>query len=319
MTCELWHPEIEVTENIAKQCIEEQFAELTPLQELVCVGEGWDNKVFLVNREIIFRFPRRNIAVGLIDRENRVLKYLHADSNLRTMPSLHTLQIPNPEYFGKPSSIFPYPFHGYKKIPGKSGCYAELTAAQRAASIVPLAKFIKQLHSINVASAEEIGALDPVLDRTTNEYINTTLIERTKQVNNTHIMQLDAECIQHEIDLVAGIKLADHPKCLIQGDLYCRHLMFNNGKLTGIIDWGDVAINNPAVDLAVVHSFYPKECHAIFLQHYGAVDPDVWKFARVLGLCSLAAIMLYADDVDDKILLDEAKISMQRMLENKVC
>jgi aminoglycoside phosphotransferase (APT) family kinase protein len=35
--------------------------------------------------------------------------------------------------------------------------------------------------------------------------------------------------------------------------------MFNQGRLTGIIDWGNTGINNRAVDLAVIFSFYPRD------------------------------------------------------------
>ena len=42
------------------------------------------------------------------------------------------------------------------------------------------------------------------------------------------------------------------------GDLYVRHLLLNElCELTGVIDWGDVHLGDPAVDLMIAYSFLP--------------------------------------------------------------
>lgn len=39
---------------------------------------------------------------------------------------------------------------------------------------------------------------------------------------------------------------------IVHGDLYAAHLLFGgSGKVTGVIDWGDVHLGDPAVDLSV--------------------------------------------------------------------
>ena len=40
------------------------------------MGAGWDNTAYLVNGEWVFRFPRRTIAVPLLEAEGRVLPKL---------------------------------------------------------------------------------------------------------------------------------------------------------------------------------------------------------------------------------------------------
>nr|WP_269471739.1 phosphotransferase [Legionella spiritensis] len=59
------------------------------------------------------------------------------------------------------------------------------------------------------------------------------------------------------------------------GDLYWGHLMFDNNDLVGIIDWGQVGINHPAVDIGIVFSFYPTDYHQAFFDVYGEIDSDV--------------------------------------------
>ena len=73
-----------------------------------------------------------------------------------------------------------------------------------------------------------------------------------------------------EMKIAAAVHLPK-TKVLVHGDLYCRHLMFDDNKLIGIIDWGDVGINSPAVDLGVIFSFYPTDCHQAFFDIYGEV------------------------------------------------
>ncbi len=72
-----WHADIVVNESLVRKLLRAQFPSLK-LKEIRCIGEGWDNCAFLVNQTIIFRFPRRKIAVELIEQENKVLKHLQS-------------------------------------------------------------------------------------------------------------------------------------------------------------------------------------------------------------------------------------------------
>jgi len=67
-----WKPDWVVTPELAKSLVEMAFPTLKP----VSVREfdvGWDNSVFLVNNSFVFRFPRRRIAVPLMETEVRLL------------------------------------------------------------------------------------------------------------------------------------------------------------------------------------------------------------------------------------------------------
>lgn len=304
MTHEAWHAEISISQEQVKNCLQSQFPELLPLKEIICIGEGWDNQVFLVNRKIIFRFPRRKIAVALIEQENQLLN--HLQSHL-------TLQIPNPQFIGRPGKDFPYPFHGYKLIAGISAERADLTMSQRIASLKPLAKFLCQLHSINPGLASDMGAKVPVFDRTHIQKTITILQERVQKILALAIYKLNTKSFQQEISLVQGIKLLRSEHCLIHGDLYCRHLIFQDQQLMGIIDWGDVAISHKAVDLAVIWSFYPTICHREFLEIYGVIDPITWQYARFLGLYTGFTLLLYGHAIADTALINEAMDTIQRI------
>jgi aminoglycoside phosphotransferase (APT) family kinase protein len=109
--------DIKITPDIVKTLLREQFN--IYVQQLKLLGEGWDNCVYLINNNLVFRFPRRKEAILLVTREMTVLpaikKYI-------------SLKIPEPKYFGKPSKIFNRPFYGHELIYGRSGCSVTLSS-----------------------------------------------------------------------------------------------------------------------------------------------------------------------------------------------
>ena len=106
----------------------------------------------------------------------------------------------------------------------------------------------------------------------------------------------------------------ERPRCLIQGDLYSRHLIVDvDGAVTGVIDWGDSHLGDPAVDLMIALTFLPAEATDAFLDAYGPVDPATWRLARFAALWHAASCALYARDIDDADLLREAMWALERI------
>lgn len=290
-----WQADIHITDEFVRNSLHDQFPSLS-IQQIKCIGEGWDNAVFLVNEKIIFRIPRREVAVELLERENKILKNLQL---------LFTLEIPNPIYIADN-------FQGYNLIEGISGCHAQLSSKEREESLPILATFLKKLHSIKEAQALAIGAQPQIWDRTNVKQSIKTLTERVNKIIEQKLCHINLDIFRQELIAAEKIHLPFH-KCLIHGDLYCRHLMFNQGKLTGIIDWGDVGINNPSVDLSVIWSFYPSSCHENFFEIYGKVDSTTWQYARFLGLYSALTLVFYGHNIGDTLLVVEAMNSIKRI------
>ncbi|MDX5317948.1 MAG: aminoglycoside phosphotransferase, partial [Actinomycetes bacterium] len=57
-----WEPEVTVDTGLARALIHSQFPALAgaPVRPF---DAGWDNTVFRVGEDLVFRFPRREIAV----------------------------------------------------------------------------------------------------------------------------------------------------------------------------------------------------------------------------------------------------------------
>ncbi|MBI2603050.1 MAG: phosphotransferase [Deltaproteobacteria bacterium] len=295
-----WAHEIFVDEGLATRLIREQFDfHITSLTDL---GHGWDNAAFLVNEEYVFRFPRRQVAVDLLLREADVLPHI--------APKL-PLAIPHPLFFGKPSLDYPWPFQGYKHIPGLSGCFLNLSRNQRSSISADLACFLKDLHSLDVKS--EWKHVLPIGDKRARGSFQ----ECFARVNERLEIIIKAGAISSQEKFQSLLKLAQQItqpndlESLVHGDLYARHLLLNDTKLAGIIDWGDMHIGDPAIDLAIAYGFLPRESHKLFLKNYGPIGEEMWHRAKLWALYSATAICWYGHDANVKDLKREGQMALE--------
>ena len=65
------------------------------------------------------------------------------------------------------------------------------------------------------------------------------------------------------------------------------------GRLTAVIDWGDICLADPSVDLHVFWSFLPRDARDEFLHAYGPVSDERLLRARVFALSLCAVLATY--------------------------
>ncbi|MGH7553198.1 MAG: phosphotransferase [Longimicrobiales bacterium] len=119
-----WHGEIETSPALVRALVRTQFPALAA-DRVEPFGSGWDNTAFLVGDNIVFRFPRKQSAVELLETEPPVL---------RRLAPLVPLQIPVPAWIGTPSDAFPWPFLGYLRLSGRTACKAGPSNSDRHAA-----------------------------------------------------------------------------------------------------------------------------------------------------------------------------------------
>jgi aminoglycoside phosphotransferase (APT) family kinase protein len=86
------------------------------------------------------------------------------------------------------------------------------------------------------------------------------------------------------------------PPLWIHGDLHPGNLLVSNGRLSAVIDFGDLAAGDPATDLSVIWMLLPPSarstCRAAARGEFDSLDDDTWVRARgwalTLGLTYLA-------------------------------
>ncbi|PJN54325.1 hypothetical protein PAEVO_10460 [Paenibacillus sp. GM2FR] len=297
----LWDAEWEVTESLVRLLLTRQFPQLSalPIQE---IGNGWDNTVYRVGDAYVFRFPRRGIAISLLNTEAKILPKLE-----------HYITVPyaKPLFFGKESEDFPAPFLGYTYLPGKFPI--GISDEMRMLSASTLAHFLKNLHAFPVELAQQAGVL--------SDQRNLTDIAGRKEKMLNLLSSLTLYITQAELNEIAdylrGIQLerARHRHVLIHGDLHFKNMLVDDaGKLSGIIDWGDVNIGHPACDLSIVYSFLPPASREDFYDIYGEVDDETKILARMIAVYIPMLIFMQAIDDKDEAIALEAKSIIQRAI-----
>lgn len=290
-----WAPELTVTPDLARALIDDQFPALAPCA-VEPLGFGWDNTAFLVNGDLAFRFPRRQLGADCLAHEIRVLPHL-----ARRLP----LPIPDPIHVGRASDQFPWPFAGYRHLAGRTACSVGLGDSQRSAAAIPLARFLRTLHSLPIDEVRQYGApLDTLgrLDPVRRVPQAQQRLEEIKQLGL--IVETDPWLAVIEETAIARPAEAS---VLVHGDLYLRHLLVgDDNRPCGVIDWGDVHFGDPALDLSIAHSFLPRSAHAAFRDSYGTIDEPTWRLARFRALQYGTYLAPYGYAIGDHDLVREA-------------
>lgn len=249
------------------------------------VATGWDNSVLLVG-DVLFRFPRREVAVELQQRELAVLPLL------AELP----LAVPRPTHVGAPAGDYPWPFWGGPLIPGTE---LARVACDRAAAAEAVGTFLRALHSLRVdvdLPADPNGRGTPVRRAPlTRDWLDRLAAQELWRWTTS---------VEAVVDAPLG-RPSGEP-VLVHGDLHPRHLLVSpSGEPTGVIDWGDTCFAHPAVDLSLAWSAFEGPARDAMLAAYGPVSADTEARGRALAVSLCAALAAWAADAGEAVLLEE--------------
>jgi aminoglycoside phosphotransferase (APT) family kinase protein len=193
-------------------------------------GEGLDHRVFDVNGVLVARIRKdtdEHTAVA-IEREAALLAKLS-----RISP------IPIPEV------VAAAPQAGllvFRRLPGRS--LFDAPASNPLAFAEPLAEFILSIHRTPLASVEGLVGRD--------EYpLHAYLMEAADQMTHVAAHVTADQRRRVELFLETPPPPESTRRTLCHNDLGAEHILASDdrSKLTGVIDWSDAAIADPARDL----------------------------------------------------------------------
>ncbi len=252
-----------------KELIRHNFPQIT-IQTAQPITRGWDSFVLDVNGELIFRFPMRDDVIVYLGREMRLLPSLE--------PTL-SAPIPHFAYIGQGDASYPYTFVGYRKLQGRPLEDESITQEQLAALAPALARFLSELHHFPVAQAVQAG-----VEEHTPETWRTRYQERYEDLQRRVFHLLDEGLRKQSVQLWENFLddrtgFAFQP-ALIHGDLGCEHIFCDPGRgvLTGVIDWGDVTVGDPALDFVGLHGSHGRAfVESVLADYTGKIDHAFWK------------------------------------------
>lgn len=305
MTKKAWDASWTMNEETARELLTRQFPEFTNAS-VKRLGEGWDNLALCVNNSHIFRFPKSELAVQRLHLECKLLPALS-----EALPVL----VPYPKWQFEGSEDNP-PFLGYPMLTGETACKLNLNTQARAKLAADLGHFLKCLHNLDTEQAPFFYA-PPDLRNRLNPDVRLPLMESyVTKATELGILKAPDIYLRALKDAAEKGKPAGPTKLsLVHGDFYARHLLLDeSNELTGIIDWGDMHLADPAEDLEIVHSFLPKEAQEAFFATYGEIDQATWHRSRFRALYHALMMAVYAHDRNDIHLMREQSFALSNLL-----
>jgi len=226
--------------------------------------EGGDDFVILeVNRAWMFRFPRNELSQKAMEIETNFLKEFAATSPL-----------PVPA-----RSFIHEDFIGYKKIGGKQltfEVFANLSELTRKRLAQQLGSFLSSLHNFPVdkASSLGIGLAWNGLHHKNGRYFLEHVAPRLSPIAR-----------KKSVSLMESLLAEEFEGKVIHGDFYLPDHVFHDEsqqKLSGVIDFSDVTIYDPAHDWQCILEIGGDEFFEMVLEHYqSANDTNLLKRSKM--------------------------------------
>lgn len=215
------------------------------------IGAGWDCLTYLVNGEWVFQFPRLEGAADRLRKQIAILPEL-----AREVSSA----VPSPAFASTDLACL-----GYRRIDGRpmslevDGIWPER-----------LGRFLYDLH---LTPPEFLG-----MRARSAASVRDGLRDEVGSLC-AHVLPLldPAERVSAERSIQTFLEDDDNFRfaaCLTHGDIGPEHVLVTDaGDLAGVIDWGDIEVGDPAVDLAWILHAWP-EVGARVLGAYGGAPDD---------------------------------------------
>lgn len=262
--------EVEITESVIRGLLQRQCPVVdgteTASLPLAPFSNGWDNDMWSLGDTHFVRMPRRQVAEQLVLNEQRTLSVL--------APRL-SLPVPVPVHAGVPQGGYPWHWSVVRRFPGQRAAESVLTDPE--AEAARLAVFLRELHTPAPADAPE------------NVFRGGGIAGREASFRET-----SASCAaQGEYPLAAMQAVWDHalaapvwdgPPLWLHGDLHTANMIVDGGRISAIIDWGDVCSGDPACDLAVAWMLFGADARDVFFGTYGEGSPGLQERARAWAL-----------------------------------
>jgi len=283
----LWKQTITIDSKIARKLIETQHH--IPVASITLLDEGWDNIVYLVNDVLVFRFPRRELGLGCMENEIALLPYIAKHV---------TFPLSAPHWIGQPSDVYPFSFSGYSVLPGKPLCDATLSLIDNEAFACVLAAWLKELHEVNIREKDFTALKGDQNWRLNISHRILRCNENLTQYENYFIQAgFNKLQLQQIIEQLSHLKITPFKKAYVHGDLYHRHVIVDPKNLlpTGLIDWGDIHISHPGIDLAV-GMIFSDTAFTYFLNAYNRIDDETIAISLLHAFAHGMSFLPYAYD-----------------------
>jgi len=267
-----------IDESLVKHLIASQIPQWKNLPIRPVANGGWDNRTFHLGDAMLVRIPSAEIYADKIQKEFQWLPIL--------APLLPN-KIPVPLVMGKPNTKYPWPWGVYTWLEGETVASSNNVDLDMLAK--DLGRFLKALYAIDSTGGLAAGEH--------NFYRGGSLAVYDDQVQQAlTILKNKIDTAKARTIWEAAIVTQWHKAPVwIHGDIAIGNLLVQNGKLSAVIDFGGLAVGDPACDLAIAWTLFKDSNQHIFKETL-ALDQVTWNRGKAWALWK--ALIIAAEVID---------------------
>lgn len=284
--------EVNVTAHLVRHLVATQHPDLAGLP-VTFLASGWDNVLYRVGDRLVARLPRRALGAGIIVNEQRWLPEL--------APAL-PLPVPYAERTGAPNLLYPWSWSLTPYIPG--GPVSEASGLDGDAAAVALGEFLRALH-VPAPAAAPVNPFRSCWVGDREDSFRTNLASAADCVDEAAALRVWAAA--------TSAPRYDGPPVWLHGDLHPANVLAHDGRISGVIDWGDITAGDPATDLSAAWAVLPLEHHDAFWKAYGA-GGDALR-ARARGWALRLGLVFLAFSADNPAMHAIGQRTLSRVLD----
>lgn len=280
--------EVDVTAKLVRRLLREQHPDLAG-HSVEVLANGWDNVVFRLGGELAVRMPRREAAAAILRNEQRWLPVL--------APRL-PLPVPEPVRTGEPGSGYPWPWSIVPFLPGRPA--SDTPPSDSRAAAVAIGGFLGALHTPAATDAPVNPVRGVPLTQRSETFAQNLQIVAPEIDDATHA------AIARTWDAALAAPRWDGPPVWLHGDPHPANILVNQGRVSAVIDFGDITAGDPATDLSLAWMLLPADSHDAFRAAYGnaasdlresaSTDDSLWLRARGWALNFALVFMAHSAD-----------------------
>lgn len=270
-------PLVEIDVALVSRLLAGQFPDWAGLPLSPVTSAGADNALFRLGNDRVVRLPQVDWAAGYVATEYAWLP--------RLAPAL-PMPLPVPLALGAPGDGFPWNWTVCRWLGGRDGVAAPITDQAHAA--ITLAEFIGALQGIDTTDGPRSGRI--------NNYRGVALARLDTVVRNALAKltgEIDVAAATAIWEAALAAPVWDRPGVWLHGDLHPGNLLVAEGRLNAVIDFGLMAVGDPACDLMAGWSVLDETSRPWFRTGL-AVDDAAWTRGRGWALyASVVALSFY--------------------------
>ncbi len=267
--------EVDIDAGLVRRLIASQLPQWASVAIEPFPSTGTVNAIWRLGSEMYVRLPR--VAPWASDMEKEL-------QWLPVVTACVSLGVPEPIAVGRPQFGYPYTWAIYRWRDGQA--FVPARDDERSAAAV-LAQFMEELRRIDTAGAPRSRRDRPLRDR--DDEVRAA-VDATPDL-------IDVDAVIAAWDTALQSPAWDGTLVWTHGDLLPPNALTVAGRISAIIDFGNMGIGDPAIDLIAAWTMLGRDGRAVLRTRLDPADGS-WVRARGFALHQALMIISYYRDTN---------------------